>query len=371
MNPAKSPRVLWDMTFTARNVTGTGVYSRKLYAGIAADRGWDLRALDGSAGTGERFGNLLPHLRNLVWLWAGLENELVRAKPDLFHAAAFLGPRHAPCPMLVNVFDTSYITFPQAFDWKWHFYARTVIPRTLKNSAAILTLSEHARGEIARSYAVPRRRIHIVPPGIGQEFRADLDADSVARVRAKYKLGENYLIYVGGRSARKNVPALVEAFALARHALPDLELALAGPIPHHNPLTPVLAATGAAQAIHELDYVPQDDLPALYAGARAFVYPSKLEGFGIPPVEAMACGAPVISAPNPPMPQVLGDAACFTENDSPGALAAGILRVLQDESLRRTLREHGIHRAKLYTWENSARKTVEIYKEILTRSGRG
>lgn len=360
------PRVVWDMTFTIRNLTGTRVYTQNLFRALKAASDWEFQELYGTREIGsERRGNLRANVANLKWLAFSGARAAQRTHPNLFHAAAFLAPLHLACPLVVNVFDTTYLTFPQFFDWKWNFYARTFIPSGIQNARAILTLSEHARGEIVRHYNIPRERVHVVSPGIDSEFQPSAAEADIARVRAKYNLAENYLIYVGGRHPRKNLTALVAAFAQTRRIFPELQFALVGPI-HADPnIEQTLAEWGVRAAVRELDFVPHADLPLLYAGARAFVYASKLEGFGIPPVEAMACGTPVVCAPNPPMPQVLGDAACFTSDDSPEALAHGIVRVLKDAALAETLRACGIERARLYTWENAARKTLAVYESVL------
>lgn len=363
------PRVLWDMTFTVRSLTGTRVYTQKLFQAIAAQGAYDLGELYGNREAGvPRRGTLRSNARNILWLLSGLENELKRAHPVLFHAAAYLGPLRAPCPMILNVFDTTYAAFPRDFDWKFRFYARTFIPSAIRRASAILTLSGHARGELMRLYGLPGERVHIVPPGVGAEFHPLDDPNELARVRAKYDLPEKYLIYVGGRNHRKNVPVLIAAFARARREIPDLHLVLAGPRSGPHATDAPISASGAAHAIRQLDFVPEADLPALYADARACIFASRLEGFGMPPVEAMACGTPVVAAPNPPMPEVLGDAAWFTANDSVEAMTAGILRVLGDDALRVTLRERGIERAHLYAWTESARKTIGIYDHVLARA---
>ena len=363
------PRVVWDMTFTIRSQTGTRVYTQNLYQTLRATSAWEFVELYGTREIGPRGrGNLKSNAQNIWWLLNGAERQVKLQPPDLYHAAAFLAPLRVPCPFVLNVFDTTYIEFHQHYDWKWNFYARTFIPNGIKNASAILTLSEHARGEIVRAYRVPRERVTVVPPGIGAEFQPPARAEAIAAMRAKYGVSENYLIHGGGAHARKNVPALIAAFARLCDTMPDLTLTLYGPhVLESARIREAIQAHGLAKRVTLLGYIPPQDLPALLAGARAFVYASKLEGFGMPPVEAMACGTPVVSAPNPPMPEVLGDAAYLTENDSPEALAVGRTRVLKDDVLAQTLRARGMERARLYTWENAARKTLAVYENILAK----
>lgn len=366
-----SPRVLWDMTFTTRTMTGTRVYTHNLYDALLRVSDWNFVKVYGSSETNTHGrGKLQGNLQNIAWLFGRAEKQAKQMRPDLYHSAAYLGPWRLPCPGVLNVFDTSYLAYPHQFDWRWKMYARTVIPNAVKHASAVLTLSEHARGEIVRAYNLPCERVHIVAPGIGAEFRPVSDPIILQALRAKYELADNYVLYVGARHPRKNLPALVRALEMVRGKHPDLQFVIAGPVDRNSEPLPDLASVNGRPALRQVDFVPQQDLAALYSGARAFFYASKLEGFGIPPVEAMACGTPVVTAPNPPMPEVLGDAALYTDDDSPSALAQGMLRLLSDAALAQELRERGISRARMYTWENAAHKTLGIYQEILARSKR-
>jgi glycosyltransferase involved in cell wall biosynthesis len=351
-------------------LTGTRVYTRELYRAIAAHGTYALSQVYAGGIEGVERRGLLSNARNILWLVSTLTRELERIKPALLHAAAYLGPPRSPCPVVLNVFDTTYAATPHHFDWKFRFYARTFIPAAIRRAAAILTLSEHARGEIERLYGVPRARVHVVPPGVGGAFHPPADGETIARVRSGYDLPGEYVMYAGEDHPRKNLPRLIAAFARARREIPSLHLVLAGPRAAASPLQSAIEASGAAPAIHSTGYVPETDLAGLYAGARAFVFASAQEGFGMPPVEAMACGTPVVVAPNPPMREVLGDAAWFTADDSVEALAQGIVRVAQDDALCRTLRARGLERAQLYSWFESARKTMAVYAQLLGDAAR-
>lgn len=361
------PRVIWDTTFAQREWTGTRIYTRNLYHAVAATQRvtlQELRRARASHGAPRR--GALSAAQNILWLTRGLERALNARAPDLLHVAAYVGPRRAPCPIIANIFDITYLAYPQDFDWKWRAYARWVIPHTARTAAAIVTLSEHARGEIIRAYQLAPERVHIVAPGIGSEFHPPIALSAVEKSRAQYNLSADYLLYVGAANERKNISALIAAFARLRADFPRLTFVLAGhPFSSRDKVTQALRAHAVENAVTRLAYVPQADLPLLYAGARAFVYASKLEGFGMPPVEAMACGTPVVAAPNPPLPDVLGAAAYWADDDSPAALARAIRRVLTDETLAQTLRARGIARAQMYTWQDAARKTIQVYENVL------
>ncbi|MBI4673043.1 MAG: glycosyltransferase family 4 protein [Chloroflexi bacterium] len=368
---ARRPHVLWDMTFAVKSLTGTRVFAQNLFDALCAQSAYELRAINANEITrAEKTGNVLTGLRNWWWLQHELPHAVKAEHVALLHCAAYLGPRHAACPMVANILDTTYLAFPRDFDWKWRFYARTLIPPTVSNAAAILTLSEHARGEIARAFDAPRAKIKIVYPGVAAEFHAAADASTIAALRARYALPNSYVLFVGAQETRKNIPTLVHMLTRVRNEFAGLGLVLVGPRGSGSPeIQRVVNALGSRDAVREVGYVAQGEMPALYAGARAFVYASKLEGFGMPPLEAMACRIPVIAAPNPPLPEVLGDAAYFAPDDSPDALAQALARVLRDDALGDVLRARGLERAREFTWARAARTTIRIYDEIL-RGGR-
>ena len=361
------PRVLWDMTFAARSITGTRVYARKLFDALAHLPEWDLvQTPPADRAQAEQRGAPRGGARSLWWLALQLPACAEQAGAALIHAAAYLAPLRAPCPVIVNVLDTTFLAMPRDFDWKWRLYAHTLIPRSVQRAAAIITLSEHARHEIARSYQLTPERIHVVYPGVGAEFCPVHDPGTICARRAHYALPDDYLLFVGAQEPRKNVPVLIDALGQVRAHRPNLGLVLVGPPGRGTPaLGRAVAASGLAHAVRDLGFVPQADLPALYAGACALVYASRLEGFGMPPLEAMACGTPVIAAPNPPLLEVLADGALLTASDSAAALASGILHVLESDTLAASLRARGFARAQHFTWSRAAERTATIYAAVL------
>lgn len=368
--PGRRIRILLDLTFAAKSLTGTRIYAERVAAALSERADLEMDCVNAVATPRpERTGNLLTGLRNAWWLERELPTAARAHRADLIHSAAYLAPARAPCPVVVNVLDTTFLAFPEDFDWKWRLYARVLLPRGLAQSAAVITLSGHARSEISTAYSIAPGRIHVVPPGVSADFRPVPDADTISVVSARHGLARPYLLFVGAQEPRKNIPALLAALALVRAAHPDITLALAGP--HGRASSTVrraIAEHGLASAVRDLGPVLQADLPALYAGAAAFVYASRLEGFGMPPLEAMACGVPVIAAPNPPLPEVLGDAALFASSDSPPALAGAIERVLADPDLAASLARRGRSRARAFTWERAAAQTAAVYAGALGTS---
>lgn len=382
------PRVIMDLSFASKSRTGTRVYAEQLCAALTAlgeyqilsvgsrtrsfpsesaksakaDLGQSLRRIPFA----DPLANLFSGARNLWWLQAQLPRLLGQTRAALVHAAAFLGPLRAPCPMVVNVFDTIYLDYPAEFDAKWHLYARFLIPPTVRRAAAIITLSRDAKRHIVQAFGVPSERVRVIPPGVGAEFRITATPAQFRETRAKFRLGERYLLFVGATEPRKNVASLVDALALVRHQFPDLELALVGPRGGGwKAIEDSISRHGLRNAVHELGFIASSDLASLYAGAQAFVFPSLAEGFGIPLIEAMASGTPVVVAPNAPTPEVVGDAACLALGSDSRALAEAVSRILSDPFYAADLVERGRAHAALYTWERAARETAQVYRDVL------
>src|SRR5581483_805863 len=357
----------WDMTFAAKSLTGTRIYAQKLFEALAAVDNLRVQKVSAfSKMPPEKTGNLFTGVQNIWWQQTQLPRLARIQRADLLHASAYLGPLRPPCPMIVNVLDTTYLKFPSDFDWKWRTYARFLIPPTIRHAAALVTLSECSRREIADAYTISPERIRVVYPGVSPEFRPTTDADTISAVRARYALSTDYLLFVGAQEPRKNIPALVAALAKTRADFPNLALVLVGPRGSDSAvIRRTINEFGLADAVRELGFVPQSDLPIIYSAARAFVYASRLEGFGMPPLEAMACGVPVIAAPTPPLPEVLANAALLTENDSPDALAAGIGRVLSNATFVNELQQRGRKHAQQFSWARAARETLALYLDIL------
>ncbi len=375
MPPARDKRlrIVQDMTFADRSLTGTRIYARQLRAALEATERYEIVTVAAPTRTrrpGE--GNLLSGLRNVIWLQRDLPSRLAAERADLVHEAAFVGTLRAPCPMIVNVLDTVYAWYPEDFNYKWRLYARFWIGPTARRAAAVITLSEFAQAGIMAAYHIPRERIHVIYPGISEAFRPVQDTEALARVRAKYSLNDDLLLFVGASEGRKNIVALVQAMAKlkATGRFPELQLALVGP--RGSAWTQISRTIEREQLVGTvipLGFIPEEDLALLYAGARCFVFPSRMEGFGIPLIEAMACGTPVVAAPCPPVPEVVSDAALLADDAGATALAVAIERVLCDGELAQRLRARGLERARVFTWARSAQQMGQVYQEVAARRG--
>jgi glycosyltransferase involved in cell wall biosynthesis len=237
-----------------------------------------------------------------------------------------------------------------------------------KSASMVIAVSGMVKKDLLRRVYVPEERIRIIPYGVSEEFRPINDKQAVNAVLSKYRVaGKRYLLYAGGAEPNKNLSALIDAFsALSKNAgAADLYLVLAGKIDHFYCRLITKAETlGIAQKVIFTDYIAHDDLPFIYNGAEAFVLPTLLEWFGIPVLEAMACGIPVIASKNTGAIEAVGSSLVTFDPADAKEMADSISAVLHDRGLRLSLREKGLERVKGLSWKDTARKTFAVYSEV-------
>ncbi|MBK7366368.1 MAG: glycosyltransferase family 4 protein [Candidatus Eisenbacteria bacterium] len=325
-----------------------------------------------------RFPSLHLPMRDRISPQLSVPRGVRASRADVFH---FLSHGDAPARMPRNAVVTIHDVILEIFG---HMYptARTLkyrLARTLEAWAiecarTIVADSNATREDLVRLHHVPADRVHVAHLGVDASF-APPGAAAVDAVRARHGLAGPFVLYVGGIDARKNVLMLLDAFARARTRgmSAGVPLVFAGRI-DHAPELPALneraAALGIADAVRWLGFVSDDELPALFAAAGVFAFPSLYEGFGLPPLEAMACGAAVVSSTGGSLAEVVGDAALVANPNDPAAFGAAIARVLADDSLAADLRERGRLRAATFTWDRCADDTVRAYRASLARAPR-
>ncbi len=276
-----------------------------------------------------------------------------------------LGRRFGAFRRVVSIHDAIAFRFPEGYPWLNNFLHRRYVPATLATVDALITGCGHARDEIHHFLSVPRERVHIAPDGVDPRFRPLDPAEACAVVRRHGLMGP-YVFCLGAIQARKNLDRLVAAFAEVRRAMPELQLAIAGPtLWHHAGPRAQIEALGLGDSVRLLGYVPDADLPALYSAARLFVLPSLYEGFGLPVLEAMACGTPVVCSNTTSLPEVVGDAALTADPRSTTELTEAMARALADAALRAELRRRGLARAAEFTWERTAHETIKVYQQVV------
>jgi glycosyltransferase involved in cell wall biosynthesis len=253
---------------------------------------------------------------------------------------------------LVVIHDAAVLRYPEAYSSGYVAFHSRLLRRIAGRAKAVITDSEFSRGELNELLRLPVERFRVVPCGVAEPFSGVL---TDARPPRSYGLARPYVLSVATLSARKNLNVLETASqALSREGI-DLVLAGAGR-PYMSEGVPPMRRLG---------YVPDGDLPALYAGARAFVMPSRYEGFGLPCLEAMACGVPVVAARAGALPETVGDAGLLVDPHDPEQFADGLLALVHDEELRGRLIERGLRRAKLFSWSNTAAQTDEVVSAVI------
>lgn len=312
-----------------------------------------------------------PH--KFVWDHWVLPRTLERDRPDVVWYPHNVSSVGLHIPTVVTVHDLLYFPIPEFPRREYAridtLYMRLFIRRSLNRAAWIAAVSNWTAFDLMRVLNIPQERIRTIHHAPGPEFRR-LPAGDVSSVRATYKLTKPFFLYVGALSARKNVRVLIEAFARVKDTLSH-DLVLVGGHPVNSPQAPLddlIIGHGIGDRIKRLGVVSQEDLVALYNAAEAFVYPSLYEGFGLPPLEALACGCPVISSNATSLPEVVGDAALLFDPHDVDALALLLVEISHNASLREDLRWAGFDRAALFSYDRSARQLLTLLEDAATRA---
>ena len=322
----------------------------------------------------ERFGNrwpnfsvrsTLPHTP-LIRIPLTLSAELRRNPVDVLHVQ-FTAPPFSPCPVVVSIHDLSFEHLPQTFKWRSRKQLRITVRRTARQASQVIALSEYARNDIVNTYQVSPDKISVIPLSAAGHFHPIKDEEELQRVRQTYGIEGEYMLSVGAIQPRKNLGRLVAAYSHLHGAKPEgklPKLVLAGKCAWlYDETLRAIKELELSDSIILTGYVPESDLPALYSGALCFIYPSYFEGFGLPPLEAMQCGVPVIVGDRTSLPEVVGDAGVLVDPFDVNALAAAIERVVSDSNLRAKLSVQGLARAKLFKWRETARQTLAVYQK--------
>jgi glycosyltransferase involved in cell wall biosynthesis len=294
--------------------------------------------------------------------------ELRRERADLFHAPHYVLPALAPCRSVVTIHDCIHLRFPQYLPSRLgHTYARTALWVATHRSARVLTVSEASKRDILEFFDVPESKITVIYNAIDERFSEEPAADEVLRVKERYQLNDPFILYAGNIKPHKNLERLIEAFHIIRKGeLEFVKLLIIGDeISKYATLRRAVHRYKLHQHVRFFGFVPDATLAILYRLARVFVFPSLYEGFGLPPLEAMASGTPVITSNVSSLPEVAGDAAMLIDPYEPDAIAGAIRRVMMDDRLRDDMRERGLARAREFSWGRSVRRVKEIYDEVL------
>jgi glycosyltransferase involved in cell wall biosynthesis len=293
---------------------------------------------------------------------------LRRERVNLFHAPHYVLPPLVRCRSVVTIHDCIHLMFPQYLPNRFALaYARASIGLAARRSTRVLTVSESSKRDILRFVDVPPEKIDVIYNGYDERFGIEPPEEVMTRVRERYQLHDPFVLYAGNVKPHKNLERLIEAFDIVRkRGLDHLKLVLIGDeISRYAALRRAVHSHQLHKYVRFLGYMPHETLAVLYRLAGVFVFPSIYEGFGLPPLEAMASGTPVVTSNVSSLPEVAGDAAVLVDPYQSIAIADGIERVLCDEPLRRELRAKGLIRTRQFSWDASVRRVREIYAQVL------
>lgn len=304
------------------------------------------------------------HMCRLLWVQTALPLRLLADKVSLLFSPLPEGMVVPLVPQVVVVHDVLPLLFPEEYPRQQHYF-RYLVPAVLRRSQAIVSGSENTKNDLIAFYGIELGKVHVVPDGLdASQYRVGIDATRVTR---KYTLGP-YLLYVGNLLPHKNLQRLLNAFAAVSKRFPHTLVIAGKKDPRYYPaLEAETKALGLEEKVSFLDYVPSEELPALYAGADLFILPSLYEGFGLPILEAMACGTPVIASRTSSLPEVAGEAALLVDPHDVEEFAGAMEAVLSDPWVREDLRLKGLEQAKRFSWERTAKTTLEILLEVGSR----
>jgi glycosyltransferase involved in cell wall biosynthesis len=309
------------------------------------------------------------NIEKLVWEQLTGPQAARRAGVDLFHIPYFAPPLLPRTPTIVTIHDVIPLRLPAYQQGAKVKAYMSLVARAAHRADMVITVSQHAKQDIIETMKLPAERIRVIYEAAGEDCRPVTDPTTLMEARARYGLGERYLFYLGGLDQRKNVAQLVRAFAQAYHKLddPDLRLLISG-----NPdrlqgtffpdFRPIAREYNIADKMI-VRFVQDEDKAAIYSGASLFVFPSLYEGFGLDPLEAMSCGAPVVCSNRTSLPEVVGDAALTVDPENTTALSDAICRVLSDKALQADLRARSLQRASQFSWHKTAIETLAVYEE--------
>lgn len=383
-------KILVNGTSLLAPLTGIGQYVRHLFSAMTClpkteihtyygrrfELGFRLPSPDTAQTMQHAYGvwrRFLPHSRALRWT---VERRLFAwgargfSRDCLYHEPGFLALPHSG-PLVVSVHDLSCFDHPEMHPAERVRLMRRELPTSIKRADRVIVISESTALALRRWFDVPPERISITHLAADRRYRPRPEASLVAPLAGLDLQPGGYLLSVGTLEPRKNLRALFEAYAgLPESLRRRFPLAVAGMSGwHHEEAMRASERLIARGELRLLGYVPDALLPKLYAGAAAFAYPSRYEGFGLPPLEAMASGAPVITSNATSLPEVVGDAGLMVDPDDVDGLRAGLLRLLDDRTLADDLARRGLERSRCFDWQRCARETRAIYAEVLRERG--
>ena len=305
-------------------------------------------------------------LLRILWEQTALPLILHHARAPLLHAPAYVVPLLAPCPVVLTIHDLHVMTHPQFCRKRNIMHYNLLIPPSARKAAAIIAFSPYTKRTILNRFPWAENRIVVIPPGLAPSLVRCTDYARLQEVRLRYTLPSSFLLFVGDLTSRKNILGLISAFAIVQGERPDLHLVLAGAADPATIAAIDLAVrkNGVRHRVSRTGYINAEDLPVLYSLAQAFVFPSHDEGFGLPPLEAMACGCPVVCSGGAAV-ENCGQAAVTCDPRDRASIASAVSLLLDHPDFRKEKIEAGYKKAAEFSWEKAAHATEDVYRAVL------
>ena len=367
-----------DARSLAGNTSGVGNYLRE----VLASRSFEADAIGYYASAGEipsinksfspsslpapfPADRLLGPATPVWWMNVTLPRALQKDDVSCYFGPNFLKPIVNPAPSVVVVHDLVHRVHPETHTTAYRWYLRTLLPASVRTADHVVTVSKSTKRDLQRFHNIPDNRVSVAYPAAADRFKPrDIPHSERERLREEYDLPDDFILFVGNIEPRKNLSNLVRA---VRTLPTDIRVPLVVVGQDHVPdpeFKELLTADWTTELVRRPGYVPDDDLPLLYNLASVFAYPSIYEGFGIPPLEAMQSGTPVVTSDRSSLPEVVGDAGVTVDPTDPDAIASGILRVLRDEGFATQRRELGLERSSQFSWDETARTICDTIAEV-------
>jgi glycosyltransferase involved in cell wall biosynthesis len=357
-----------DITTSKSDQGGTGTYVNNLYKSINLVKsreilyeGFVSDDLGSSVRNKKIISKIVTLYRDIIWNFLILPVYVLIKKIDVLHMPANIAPWYMPCPLILTIFDTAIFKEDAKFTTWFYHYAKFVIPRAAKRADYIITISEYSKKEIIKYLGVDPNKIVVTYLSAGEAFQLQ-DKEIVRSVINKYDLGD-YILSVGTLVPRKNVITSLRAFYEIKQQGYDGHFVHVGSFGWmYDDVMNEVEKLGIQEFVHFLGHISESELVCLYNGARLMVYPSLYEGFGIPPLEAMSCGCPVITSNVTSIPEVVGQAALLVEPQNVQEIVEAMRRILYDEEFASNLSKAGLERATQFSWEQCASETLKVYE---------
>jgi len=302
----------------------------------------------------------------IAWSAAAYLQKKLYNHLDLIH-----NPAHYPLPgkphgnTILTIHDITPFLMPDYHTKYRNLYMKVFLPRNVRSATHIISVSKATKYDLIKKFAIPGEKISVIYEAADKIYH-QVKEEEKQRIRNTYKLKKPYILFIGTLEPRKNIPTLIQAFSNLIKRVPGYELVIAGRKGwNYQEIFMTVQRYSLHKSVRFIDYIPHLDLPALYCSAELFVYPSWYEGFGLPPLEAMQCGIPVIVSDRGSLPEVVGPGGCMVKPDDPSSLAEAMEAFLKDSSLKKEQISYNLYRTKQFSWEKCARETISVYKKGL------